>query len=364
MQNLTRAHDELFSRGADESFATLQDLWQHCQDEKQRSVDRWHPPQAIKTEPTGGRFRIALGEDGTFDMNEWSYSQLCRLAGVNKDTLNRVSAATASQIFFETLPRDGKPLQALTMESTVRAMHGAAYTRLYNADLLSMVREFATDFQPPQKAGRPTVTRSETDEDVPFDADPAPEEPRGTGLYCGEQDMFCFLIDPTGWAEINGEAFAPGFFLWNSEVGRRSVGIQTFWFQAVCANHIVWDAVEVVEFSRKHTANVHECFGQIRTIIEKLTARRDERRDGFASVMRKAMETQLGSNADDVLKVLAKQGIARAAAKEAVEIAARRGRFTIFCLVDALTRLAGKVKNAGDRTEADGKASQLLALVA
>jgi hypothetical protein len=354
----------LFSRGADESFATLHDLWQHCQEDKQRSVDRWHPPQAINTDPAGGRFRIALGEDGTFDMNDWSYSQLCRLAGVNKDTLNRVSAATASQIFAETLPRDGKPLQVLTLDTTVRAMHGAAYTRLYNADLLSMVQEFATDFQPPQRAGVPVASRAATDVDVPFDPDPGPAEPRGTGLYCGEQDMFCFLIDPTGWAEIDDQAFAPGFFLWNSEVGRRSVGIQTFWFQAVCANHIVWDAVEVVEFSRKHTANVHECFGQIRTIIEKLTQRRDERRDGFVAVIRKAMETKLGGNAEDVLKVLAKQGIPRAAAKEAVEIAERQGRFTIFCLVDALTRLAGKVENAGDRTEADERASALLALAA
>jgi len=58
-------------------------------------------------------------------------------------------------------------------------------------------------------------------------------------LYCGEQDLFAFLIDPTGWVEMgDGEAFAPGFFLWNSEVGRRSVGVQTFWFQAVCANHV------------------------------------------------------------------------------------------------------------------------------
>ena len=67
-----------------------------------------------------------------------------------------------------------------------------------------------------------------------------------------------FLVDPLGWTEIDGEAFAPGFYAWNSEVGRRSIGIETFWFQAVCQNHIVWDAVEVVEFSRKHTANVHE----------------------------------------------------------------------------------------------------------
>src|SRR5205823_12486340 len=122
----------------------------------------------------------------------------------------------------------------------------------------------------------------------------------GTGLYCGEQDMFVFLIDPLGWAEINGEHFAPGFFLWNSEVGRRSIGIQTFWFQAVCANHIVWDAVEVVDFSRKHTANVHDSLGELRRIIEGLVAKRDARRDSFAKVIGKAMQEQLGTDADDV----------------------------------------------------------------
>src|SRR6185437_16317944 len=73
-------------------------------------------------------------------------------------------------------------------------------------------------------------------------------------------------------------------FVWNSEVGRRSVGIQTFWFQAVCANHIVWDAVEVVDFTRKHTANVRECLSEIRRHIERLVEKRDQRRDGFARV--------------------------------------------------------------------------------
>jgi hypothetical protein len=106
----------------------------------------------------------------------------------------------------------------------------AGYTWLYDADLLSMVREFATEFQPPQQ-GRADwpMTADVPDDDIPFVPDPP--KPRGTGLYRGEQDMFVFLIDPSGWTEINGEAFAPGFFLWNSEVSKRSVGIQTFWFQ-------------------------------------------------------------------------------------------------------------------------------------
>ena len=70
--------------------------------------------------------------------------------------------------------------------------------------------------------------------------------------------MFVFLIDPHGWVEIDQERFAPGFFVWNSEVGRRSLGVETFWYQSLCANHIVWDAIEVVRFARKHTAKVRD----------------------------------------------------------------------------------------------------------
>jgi len=184
----------------------------------------------------------------------------------------------------------------------------------------------------------------------------------GTGLYCGEQDLFVFLIDPAGWAEIEGQAFAPGFFLWNSEVGRRSIGIQTFWFQAVCQNHIVWDAVEIVDFSRKHTANVHDCFSEIRRIIESLVETRNARRDGFSRVMAKAFTQTLGDDAEAVGKLLQKHGIPRDFGKQALKLAEEQGRFTIFTVVDALTKLAQKFENAGDRAELDEKAGKLLSL--
>ena len=41
-----------------------------------------------------------------------------------------------------------------------------------------------------------------------------------------------------------------------------------------------------------------------------------------------------------------------------------QGRFTIFALVDALTRIAREAKNAGDRTDVDEKASKLLSFAA
>jgi len=190
MANLTRAHQELFRRRPDEQYESLAALLARCREDRERSTDRWQPPDMLIPEPLGSGLVVALGHDGAFALNDWSFTQLCGLAGVSKDTVNRLSAETASRVFRETMPGGNKPVQLFTTDQEVRSIHGHSYTRLYNNDLVAMLMEFAVDFQPPQKAST-----------------------GGTGLYCGEQDLFAFLIDPTGWTEIGGEAFAPGFFV-------------------------------------------------------------------------------------------------------------------------------------------------------
>ena len=342
MTNLTKAHDELFRRSPDETFPTMQALSDHCYRLREQSQDRWHAPSVLSTKADHGALVLTLGSDGAFALNDWSFGQLCRLADVSKDTVNRLSPLTASTVLAETLPKGNKPFQILTEDTRIRSLHGATYTRLWNMDLLSMIREFATDFEPPQQGSN-----------------------GGTGLYAGEQDLFVFLIDPLGWVEIEGENYAPGFFVWNSEVGRRALGCQTFWFEAVCQNHIVWDATDVsAEYTRKHTARVNEGLTEIRAMIEAIVAKRDARKDGFVTLVRKAMEEKLGDDAEEAFKELTKNGIPRSVAKEAVTLAQEKGRFTIWSVVDALTRLSQKSQYAGDRTEADQKAAQLLSLVA
>ena len=335
MATLTRANQELFRRTPDECFASFDSLYARCLNDREQSQDRWVRPQELVLTHD---MSLCLGDAPDFQLNDWSFTQLCRMAGVSKDTINRLSHKTASKAFEETLPASDKPLQLLTQDDRIRSVHGVAYTRLWNVELLDLVREYASDFTPPQTAMDGT----------------------STGLYCGEQDMFAFLIDPTGWAEIDGEAFAPGFFIWNSEVGRRTLGVQTFWFQRICQNHIVWDAVETVEFTRKHTANVREGLSEIRRIIDGLTSKRDSRRDGFVEVIRKAMSEKLGADAEEVAKRLGKEGIPKTLIKEAMEIAQEQGGFTIFALVDALTRLTQRVQLAGDRLELDIRIGQLL----
>ncbi len=342
MATLTKAHHELFRRESDECFESFESLYSHCVDQREKSVEHWQVSQRLAPSHNEGSLHLDLENGDRFRLNDWSFGQLCKLCGVSRDTINRLRPETAGQAFRETLPSSEKPLQILGRGNSMRSIHGVTYTRLWNSELLDVVNEFASDFTPPQTA----------------------MDGQGTGLYCGEQDMFAFLIDPTGWADIDGEAFAPGFFVWNSEVGRRSVGIQTFWFQKVCQNHIVWDAVEVVDFSRKHTANVRDGLNEIRRHVETLVARRNERRDSFATVIRRAMSERLGDDADEVSKHLSAKNIPRHLIKEAMAIAQRQRGFTIFALVDALTKLSQKVAYAGDRTELDIRIGQLLALAA
>jgi hypothetical protein len=341
MSNLVRASRELFSRTPDETFDTLDQLCQYCSTLQENSVECWEPPETVTPIVLdSGQLGLSVGTAGQFSLNDWSFGQLCGLARVDKVTLNRLRTETAMQAFRDTLPGGRKPLQVLTTDDRVRSVHGVSYTRLYNTELLDMVRQRAGDFVPPQKG---------------FNG--------ATGLYAGEQDMFCFLIDPTGWVEIGGESFAPGFFIWNSEVGRRTVGIETFWFQSICANHIVWDAMEVTTFSRKHTANVHDSLPEISGLLDQLVKSRDQRRDAFVRQMTAAQITVLGDDRDDVMKSLTGKGIPQNSIREAMNMVTASGsRFTVFALVDALTRISGRIRQAGDRAEIDSRIGRLLTL--
>lgn len=337
MTTLTRANQELFRRTPDESFSTFEDLLEHCKRQRDNSIDVWERPQDLTITHDLSICHV----DGTeLFFNDWSFSQTCRMAGISKETINRLSRKTASRAVEETLPRSEKPLQFLVTGDQIRSVHGVAYTRLWNAELLDVVKQCAPDFGPPQKA----------------------MDNVGTGLYCGEQDMFAFLIDPLGWAEIDGQAFAPGFFVWNSEVGKRSLGVQSFWFQKVCQNHIVWDATEVTEFSRKHTANVRNGLEEIRQVISELVKKRDQRRDSFVTTIRNAMTQRLGADRDEVTKVLQTEKIPKQLISDALEIARAEGGFTIFSVVDALTKLSQRVNYAGDRAQLDARVGQLLSL--
>jgi hypothetical protein len=57
----------------------------------------------LRVEPYAGQLRLLGGDEATYRLNDWSFTQLCSLAGVSKDTVNRLSAPTARVLVWSHL---------------------------------------------------------------------------------------------------------------------------------------------------------------------------------------------------------------------------------------------------------------------
>ena len=338
MVNLMRANSELLKRSPDECFPSLAALRNHCFSQRERATEVWSKPQAVAAVIDQGHLALNFEDGQARRLNEWSFGQLCNLCGVSAKTINRLSPKTATTAIEETLPSADRPIQFLNGTDQVRSIHGISYTRLWNSELLDVVAKFDSEFQPPQPAQRHY----------------------GTGLYAGEQDLFAFLVDDNGWVDIGDDRFAPGFFIWNSEVGCRSVGIQTFWYQHICGNHIVWDCIDVNEFSRKHTSSVRDAIGEIERMITSLVRVKTQRQEQFAKKIRDAKRQQLGCDAEEVTKRLRQQGIPMGIVKNAAKVVG--DNHSAFAWVDALTRSSGLIQFAGARASMDQKIGKILSL--
>ena len=98
------------------------DLARHCQARKECSQELWEAPAKL-TPLVGltGTLALQVGTDGAAELNDWSFGQLCRLAGIHKETVNRLSADTAQRVLSETLPHGTKPFQLLKTDGVLPA---------------------------------------------------------------------------------------------------------------------------------------------------------------------------------------------------------------------------------------------------
>jgi len=354
MANLLKASHQLFSRKADETFEDIPSLHRACLERMSDSGEFSVPANQLSFESDPNTLTVNLcTSSNTYSINSWAFSQLCRMAGAEKRTINRLSSHTAAvalnELFSQRASAAGSVRSLVTLkegkpDAQLRAVTSNKYSRIWDSQVVDAISKAAPHYAPPKKG---------------FNG--------ATGLYTGEQDMFMFLVDPDTRVELDvggqNQEFSPGFFVWNSEVGSRSVGIETFWYQYICANHIVWDATEVQQVVRRHVGNSQRILSDISYMVEDLIRISDLRKDAFVTKMRAAENTDLGYK-EEVLTLLQKQGYSKKASEMVTDlIEETSNRFSAFSVVDAMTRLSQNSKFAGSRADLDRKASAILALV-
>lgn len=252
---LMQANHQWSSRPDDQRFLSLPDMHAASLATKLASRARVVSSRRLSAAPVEGDQKglVAIGPDGnTANFTNWSFGQLAQRAGAPAAYMRELPSELAADCMnYGLQTRSMEDLGVLLYQNgttELRSVTGPNYGRVWNTTVIeALMQRFGDgvtgDFKVPGEFGK----------DVPITK-------QNTTLYASDRDMFVFLADEKHRIEIPGRrpgltgSLARGFFVWNSEVGKTSLGIGTFLFDYVCMNRIIWGAQQYAEVRINHTA--------------------------------------------------------------------------------------------------------------
>lgn len=387
MTTITTASNEWAKRPADERFTSLYGL--RAKVEHMRATSRaavvsnrrvtlmpgsWGPDEvAAMNGEQAMRFVAAEGANGlavvsaaghAYRPTHMAFSQLSQLAGAPAGYLRKLPSAMAADCLNYGLQhlRDVEEVGLLLQkngDATLRAATGPNYGRIWDAEIVSTL----TDLYGDGLTGRFRVP-GEFGERVPVTKE-------NTTLYAGDRDMFVFLTDEENRIEVpnrrDGKSgqLARGFFVYNSEVGARSFGIETFFFDYVCMNRIVWGATGHQTFRMRHTSGAPDRW--LEQLQPALRAYADASTQGVTDLITAAQSKRIatvesGDNNEAVQNFLAKR-FSRSqvgAIMETHQLEEGRPIETLWDASTAVTALAKGIQWQDERVELEREGGKLL----
>jgi hypothetical protein len=355
MSTLMRASHQWASRPADERFISLLELQDHVtrQRETSRSTVISSRKIEVHPDPEDPQLRGLLVEAGCSAMvpTHWSFGQLCSRAASPSPSAyfreNRVPAPLIADCLNYNLrfTRDIEEVGILATGDELRAVNGARYGRIWNAEIVdTLVDKFGDGvsghWRVPGEFGR----RVNVDR-------------QNTTLFASDRDMFVFLADEDRRIEVAGRNLARGFFLWNSEVGDKTLGVGFFLFDYVCSNRIVWGADQYTEVRIRHTSGAPDRW--LEETIPVLT----EYSEGSTKPVQQAIEdARVRKIRDDLDTFLATRfGKSLVPAIKAIhEVEEGRPIESVWDVAVAATAHARSVPNTDKRLEIERTAGALL----
>lgn len=262
---LTEASYQFMNRPSDERFCSLTDLHAFTSKQHAASQQKNVSSRKINFAPTSDNKGIVIaGKESEANPTHWSFTQLSSLAGVPASLLRSQCEAGLAPLATDNLNAGMKVIRDVEevgimirreedipspQSITLAAATGPKYGRVWNSQVTAaLTKRFGngvndTDWTVPGFFG------------VPLDS----ITKENTTLFASDRDMFVFLADEKNRITLpnrrNGKqgSLARGFFIWNSEVGSKSLGIAFFLFDYSCCNRIVWGVQEYQRIALRHT---------------------------------------------------------------------------------------------------------------
>ena len=245
MTELMKAHANWASRPADQKHLTLESLLAATSANRLASRERTVHLGDLTLGATDDEVTIESGAGSQpARFTNWAFGQMATLAGAPASYLRKLPTKLAQinlEAGIEFLGNRGVETKLYYrddgMLDVLQASTGPQYGRIFDSQVVTAVIDMNDD-------GRWTV---------PLQAYDGVLSEKSTTLYASDRDVFIFLVDEVNAIELDGDTFYRGFFVSNSEVGKAVLEIDTFLYNRVCANRIVWGAREVVSLRIRHT---------------------------------------------------------------------------------------------------------------
>jgi hypothetical protein len=364
---LTQASQQWMSRPSDERFESLIDMQAFKRRIKDSSRTEVISSRGLEVYPAESDPRALLvqGPDRALSTpTHWSFGQLCSLAspGNSPASYFRETRMPAPMIadclnynlrFTRGVEDIGVLLTRDDEFTELRSVNGPNYGRVYDADVVdSLVDKFGDGVSgqwrvPGEFGNKVTVTKD------------------NTTLFASDRDMFVFLADEDNRIEIPNRragkfgSFARGFFVWNSEVGKTTLGAGFFLFDHVCCNRIVWGADQYTEVRIRHTKGAPDRW------LEEVTPVLDEYSQASAKPVVEAIEHAREKRLGDELDAFLANRFGKSmvpALKAIHETEEGRPIETLWDVTTAATAHARSLKNNDKRIEIERAAGDLLKL--
>ncbi|TXH36474.1 MAG: DUF932 domain-containing protein [Rhodospirillaceae bacterium] len=370
-ERVGRVSSEWFSRPDDERYLSLSDLARTVRERSERSRTRVVESALIHVEANRSdpeRLSLLLpGADAPVAPTHWSFGQLASLVGAPAAYLRQLPAALAGiNLQYGLTSHRAEQVKTLELEEgrvELRAVTGPDYGRIHDYELVEAVQRIAGNGTGDTRWKVPGVLDWSTGiynprVDITKDT---------TTLYASDRDVFLFLVDDLNSIEAgrlpdgSPDLYFRGFYVWNSEVGARTLGMASFYLRAVCQNRNLWGVEDFEEITIRHSKYAASRFAH--EAAPALLNFANSSPMPFVNGIKAARERIVARTDEDRTDFLRRRGFSKAESGKIIDaVLAEEGRppESIFDFVQGITAVARDKPHQDARLEMEGKAKKLL----
>lgn len=378
MSNLLAASSQWASRPADERFWTLADMRAACSDSRNGCRTATVPFRRMQATVTPGDEVGIIGPTGVpARFTNYAFGQFCTSVGAPASYLREFPASMAADCLNLGIRKhaDGSDRELLLHQNgglTVRASLSEKYDRVWDDDVCAMLQGL-TGWRAPagRHMGHGSSREATADDILPGQINISVGDAIGpSGLYASDHDMFAFLVAPDRViSDGAGGSLMRGIFVRNSEVGDSSLSVTFFLMQAVCGNHIVWNATGVHEIKVRHlgAGTMRRAFRGFETELRRYHDAAPEEEKMIVA----ARSLVLGNTKEEVMAAVLKYAkshslaLSKPLVSEALDVAEAHVDWygnprTLWATVAGITHASQQSGFADKRTDTDKLAGKLL----